>query len=333
MQEPFGAYTWYPVNDQPVRQGLLRRADLRAAAAWWASSTGSWRAGARRRSARSLGGTWPARRRRTSRRSPSATTCAHRDRGPHNLPITYWVPRGDQSTLSELRRTPKMIKWLEKRLGPLPVRPHRRRRRAELLRDGDPDAGHDGWAAAARTTARGLPGRPAPRVRPPVVRRHGHAGQLDRTCGSTSRSRCTRRSAGRSPAAGRPWPVARAARPSSDNDSRASDGPPGAYHPQEFGDICVYYCGALMLDRLRTKVGVSTFNAIWKGWPQKHRFASVDRSDVHRLGQRPRRPGPRPVPHRLADLAHDPRRLTTPVVDPTHRSGGVSGAGSPRRGG
>jgi aminopeptidase N len=65
---------------------------------------------------------------------------------------------------------------------------------------------------------------------------------------------------------------------SSDNESRSSDGPPGAYHRNQFGDICVYYCGALMLDQLRTKLGDATFNAIWRGWPQQHRFASVDRS-------------------------------------------------------
>ena len=33
-----------------------------------------------------------------------------------------------------------------------------------------------------------------------------------------------------------------------------------------------------MLDHLRTKLGDTTFNAIWRGWPQQHRFASVDRS-------------------------------------------------------
>src|ERR1044072_9686044 len=40
------------------------------------------------------------------------------DRGPHGLPITYWVPRGsDRALMNELRRTPGMIRWLESKLG------------------------------------------------------------------------------------------------------------------------------------------------------------------------------------------------------------------------
>ena len=70
-----------------------------------------------------------------------------------------------------------------------------------------------------------------------------------------------------------------------------------------------------MLDRLRTKVGVSTFNAIWKGWPQKHRFASVDRSTY--IDWASARAGQDLGPFLTAYLtsATTPRRLTTPFVD------------------
>ncbi len=63
-----------------------------------------------------------------------------------------------------------------------------------------------------------------------------------------------------------------------DQSLRDSDGPPGAYHRGEFGELCVYFCGALMLDRLRDQLGDPLFGAVWRGWPQQHRFASADRA-------------------------------------------------------
>ncbi len=276
MQEPYGAYSWYPVNDQPSDKAFY---DVRISApkAWVGIFNGKLEN--RRTTAKRTITRWHL----ASPASSYLTTIAigdyvrHRDRGPHNLPITYWVPRGDQSTLSELRRTPKMIKWLEKRLGPYPfdrigavVVPNfsametqtlvtmggqllrdygARSFRADLLHEyshqwyGDtvtPDNWPDLWLNESFAMYT--------QIRWEVSRGWETMNQWRRYLKLT------------------------------DNDSRASDGPPGAYHPQQFGDTCVYHCGALMLDRLRTKVGVSTFNAIWQGWPQKHRFASVDRS-------------------------------------------------------
>jgi aminopeptidase N len=276
MQEPFGAYSWYPVNDQPSDKAFY---DVRISAPkrWVGIFNG--RLEHRRTTAKRTITRWHL----ASPASSYLTTIAigdyvrHHDTGPHHLPITYWVPRDDQSTLSELQRTPKMIKWLEKRLGPYPfdrigavVVPNfsametqtlvtmggqllsdygRRDFRADLLHEyshqwyGDtvtPNNWPDLWLNESFAMYT--------QIRWEVARGWETMAQWRRDLKAT------------------------------DNDSRASDGPPGAYHPQQFGDICVYYCGALMLDRLRTKLGVSTFNAIWRGWPQQHRFASVDRS-------------------------------------------------------
>ena len=64
-----------------------------------------------------------------------------------------------------------------------------------------------------------------------------------------------------------------------DGDLRTTDGPPGDYHREQFGELCVYYCGALMLDRLRTVLGDELFAQVWREWPQQHRYGSVDRAD------------------------------------------------------
>jgi aminopeptidase N len=64
-----------------------------------------------------------------------------------------------------------------------------------------------------------------------------------------------------------------------DGDLRRSDGPPGAYDPRRFAEDCVYYCGALMLDRLSNRLGPGLFGQVLREWPQTHRDASVDRDD------------------------------------------------------
>jgi aminopeptidase N len=65
----------------------------------------------------------------------------------------------------------------------------------------------------------------------------------------------------------------------SDQSLRDSDGPPGEYDRRDFGQLNVYFCGALMLDRLRSRLGEAQFNAVWRAWPQSHRGAAANRDD------------------------------------------------------
>ena len=276
MQEPFGAYSWYPVNDQPSDKAFY---DARISVPKAMVGIFNGRLVAKRTTSSRTITRWHL-------SSPAASylvTIAigdyvrYRDRGPRQLPITYWVPRRDQSTLPELRRTPKMIKWLQKRLGPYPfdrigvvIVPNfsametqtlvtmggrllsgygHRAFRSDLLHEyahqwyGDtvtPDNWKDLWLNEAFAMYT--------QFRWEVSRGWETMGQVRRYLRET------------------------------DNESRASDGPPGAYHRQQFASGCVYYCGALMIDRLRAEVGVTKFNDLWRAWPQKHRNDSVNRS-------------------------------------------------------
>jgi aminopeptidase N len=276
MQEPFGAYTWYPVNDQPSDKAFY---DVRISAPKRMVGIFNGRLVSRRTTASRTVTQWHL----ASPVSSYLTTIAigdyvrHTDTGPHGLPITYWLPRRDQSTLPELRHTPKMIHWLESHLGPYPfdrigvvVVPSdsametqtlvtmggrllseagHRTFRADLLHEfshqwyGDtvtPNNWPDLWLNESFAMYT--------QIRWQVSRGWQRMAQWRRTLKN------------------------------SDDDLRTTDGPPGAYHRQQFGELCVYYCGALMLDRLRTSLGVATFDAIWRGWPQQHHFASADRS-------------------------------------------------------
>lgn len=275
MQEPFGAYTWYPVNDQPSDKAFY---DVRISAP--RGMVGIFNG--KLRSRRTTHGRTVTRWHLASPAASYLTTVAigdyvrYTDKGPHKLPISYWVPRRDQRALPELRRTPAMIRWLEKRLGRYPfdragaivvpsdsametqtlvtmgnrLLDDRQVFRADLLHEyahqwyGDtvtPDNWKDLWLNEAFAMYT--------QIRWEVSRGWRTMDQ---------------------------W---RAILRDSDQSLRNSDGPPGEYDRRRFGELCVYFCGALMLDELRTRLGATLFDAVWRGWPQGHRDASVGRAD------------------------------------------------------
>ena len=59
---------------------------------------------------------------------------------------------------------------------------------------------------------------------------------------------------------------------------RDAYGPPGTFRRWTFASVNVYYCGALMLDRLRTKLGPRMFARVLRNWPQQHRFGNGSRA-------------------------------------------------------
>ncbi|MFI2651062.1 M1 family metallopeptidase [Micromonospora fulviviridis] len=116
MQEPFGAFTWYPANDQPSDEALY---DIRVTVptGWSAIASGT-----------------PA--------GQSGTTFTYRSadpvatylttlavgkyqkltaKGPRGIPLTYWYRKGaDDKLLPYLKKSPQYLAWLEKKFGPYP---------------------------------------------------------------------------------------------------------------------------------------------------------------------------------------------------------------------
>lgn len=60
--------------------------------------------------------------------------------------------------------------------------------------------------------------------------------------------------------------------------SRVIAGPAGRFDRRQFADDNVYVCSAGMLTELRNKVGVARFDAIAKAWPAQHRDRTVNRA-------------------------------------------------------
>src|SRR6478609_5054022 len=57
---------------------------------------------------------------RFTSRDPMASYLATVAIGPHDLPLTYWIPRDKPRYLAPLKATPATLRWLESRLGPYP---------------------------------------------------------------------------------------------------------------------------------------------------------------------------------------------------------------------
>jgi aminopeptidase N len=274
VQEPFGAFTWYPVNDHPSDKAFYD-ITLRTKKAWHGVTDGHLR------SDRVVGGE---RAMRWHLGTPAASYLValdigpyrrYRDTGPHGLPVSYWVRPQDRGELNRLRRTPGILAWLESKLGTFPF-------------------GRVGLVVAPTTTAEET--QTMVTMGASVLRRRAGLGDLahelahqwygdevtpdnwpdlwmnesfaeyiqirwDATHGIESMKR------------------ARRDLNNFDQDLRTEDGPPGRYHRRDFADLNVYFCGARMLDRLHSMLPHLTFATLLRDWPRLHRFGTVHRSE------------------------------------------------------
>lgn len=275
MQEPFGAFTWYPVNDQPADKALY---DARISAPRGMVGVFNGRLTGRR----SSGGRTVTRWHLASPAAAYLVTVAigdyvrYRDRGPHGLPLTYWLPRSDQRALPELRRTPAMIRWLESKLGPYPFD----RLGAVVVPSDSAMETQTLVTMGSRLVADRLT------FRSDLLHEYAHQWYGDTVTPTTWPDLWLNESFAMYTQlrweVSRGWLTAadvRAYLLDHDARLRTRDGPPGAYHRLEFGQACVYLCGALMLDTMRTELGAEHFDQLWRDWPQEHRFASVGRDD------------------------------------------------------
>jgi aminopeptidase N len=284
MQEPFGAYTWYPAHDQPSDKALY---DLRVSVpgAWVGVSNGELVSRTRR------GG-------RTVTRWHSAHPMASylvtlavgpyrmaTQTGPHGVPLTYWVPRGRPGLLRALRTTPQALRWLEKRLGRYPFE------RAGVLVT--PSSSSAMETQTLVTFGAGNYRYGTRDVRRTVVHELAHQWYGDTV---TPRDwRDVWMNEGMATYQDTRWAVAQGwttwrhwQRQWKRDDQLWRDiyGPPGRYRHHEFGAINVYYCTALMWDRLRKRVGTAQFDDLVRGWIRTHHDTNQSRASLERWWER-----------------------------------------------
>ena len=269
IQEPYGALTWYPVNDHPSDEALYDIA-LTVPPGWAGVSSGVLLGTSR------SGGTvtyrWHA-------ADPVASYLValgidryrkHTATGPHGIPVTCWVrPRDTARTLPMLRKTPRMLAWLERRFGRYPFAS------AGVFAVPD-DVGMETQTMV--TLGRNMPeevllhelahqwfgNSVGPRTWREIWLNEGFAtytqllyeadvlgGSLDRTLALLRRA---------------------------DGRLRREHGPPGRYKRDHFASANVYIPPALMLHEIREAIGDRKFFALLRAWAQQHRNLQADRA-------------------------------------------------------
>ena len=273
MQEPFGAYSWYPVNDQPADKALY---DFTVAvpSPWTGIANG------RLLSLESADGTTTTQFQLDEPASSYLVTLAIGDythasnRSTSGVTLDYWYPRGLPTARHDLRVAARSVDWIEERLGPYPFSS------AGIVLT-------DSMSAMETQTLISLGNNDY--VRSPDVITHEmvHQWYGDKVTPSDWRDvwlneGMTMLMQGLYQAdrthvpfeeIGDVWALR-------DEELRAEFGPPGAYDPKQFGGSNIYYCPALMWNELRVRLGDDKFFATSRAWLDANDNGSVSREDI-----------------------------------------------------
>lgn len=300
LQEPFGAFTWYPVNDQPSDKAFY---DItwHTKSAWRGVSNGQLI------SDTTAGGQRAMHWRLNSPASSYLVTAAigpyrpYEQTGPHGLPITYWVRDADTDRLSVLRQTPALLRWLEARVGPYP-----------FDRIGVVVAPTDSSVETQTMVTIGPGVLKSPFGEPTLLHELSHQWYGDAVTPYTWNDLWLNESFAMYLEIR--WEIAHYGTGAywhrtlnrEDQKLRRRYGPPDRYDRTQFASLNVYYCGARMLYRLQSMLGKTRFAAVLRNWPQQRRFGSADTSDWINYLDRTTHRNLRPFAHNWLDSKKSP---------------------------
>ena len=273
MQEPYGAYTWYPVNDQPSDKALYN-VTVTAPAPWTGVSNGHLTrlVTADDRTTTSWQLTEPA--------SSYLVTLAIGDYAHSSnttaggLRVDYWTPRGMVVGLDQLQTAAASVDWIESRLGPYPF-------------DSLGLVVTASQSAMETQTMVTLGNNPY--VLSPQVIEHELVHQWFGDQVSPADWRDVWLNEGMTMLMQWIYEDEHDIRPlrTTIQDARAGDqglrdeyGPPGAYDPLQFGGSNIYYSPALMWNELRLALGDDEFYRIARSWLTARDGTSVTREQI-----------------------------------------------------
>ncbi|MGA8255690.1 MAG: M1 family metallopeptidase [Nocardioides sp.] len=273
MQEPFGAYTWYAVNDHPSDKALYDFA-LHVPAPWTGIANG------RQLSARTQDGV------RTTTFHLAEPAAAYlvtlafgaydqrEENGPGGVPITYWTPAGDDRFDAGLHTAPAAMRWLEKYLGPYPFETA-----GFVVVDSD-----SGMETQTLITLGNTRYSTSPAVVLHELAHHWYGDQV-----TPSDWRDVWMNEGMASYLQLMFTAERDEREldnvmygylSADAGLREDFGPPGNYDPTEFGSSNVYYSAALLWHEIRERLGDEAFFSVVRAWPASQDNQSSDRETL-----------------------------------------------------
>ena len=274
MQEPYGAYTWYPVNDQPSDKALYD-ITVHAPPGWTGVANGELTA-----LTTDDGGTtttWqldePA--------SSYLTTLAIGDyewssnTSASGLRVDYWTPRGMDQPLDSIRTAAATVDWVEDRLGDYPfdslglvvTDSQSAMETQTMITLGTNDYVLSPQVVAHEVVHQWYGDQVSPSDWRDVWLNEGMTMLLQWVYEDEHDIRPLRQSL-------------RSAR-SADQQLRDQYGPPGAYDPRQFGGSNIYWTPALMWNELRKELGDDEFYAVARSWLADHDNTSASREQVY----------------------------------------------------
>ena len=273
MQEPYGAFTWYAVNDQPsdkARYDITVRVPPPMVGV----------ANGRLLSQRTVGGLSVSRWRLTEPAASYLVTVAigefevTRDRSPSGVPISYWVPPGRDDLVRRLGEAPEALAWLEERLGPYPY---------DTLGFVVVDS-LSGMETQTMITLGDTAYATSPQVIVHEIAHHWYGDAVTpvdwRDMWMNEGMAMYLQAVWDSEHGGPPLAATMARWAALDAEQRADAGPPAAFDADSFGSPNVYYIPAVMWDRLRQRLGDEEFWPLVRAWPEQRDNANADYADI-----------------------------------------------------
>ncbi|HEY3528810.1 MAG TPA: M1 family metallopeptidase [Nocardioides sp.] len=274
MQEPYGAYSWYAVNDHPSDKAFYD-ITIHAPAGQVGVSNGELR------SRRTVAGRTVTRWRLPEPAASYLVTIAighfteTEDTGPHGLPMSYWTPTGRPGILRRVRYAPQAVAYLESLVGRYPF----------------PSLGILVVPANSAMETQSMVTLGDNRYtlsRDVIVHEIAHQWYGDTVTPSDwsdlwmSEGMATYLAEGNWTADHGPGTLAGVLRQFQGlaKGSREVYGPPAHYRPGSFGEGNAYYPAALMWDTVRQRLGDQEFWSLARRWLTSHRFTSQDRDTL-----------------------------------------------------
>jgi aminopeptidase N len=275
MQEPYGAYSWYAVNDQPSDKAFYSF-HIRAPKGMTGVANGRQTGDVTR------GGHHVT---EFVTHDPMASylvtiAIGHYVRtqgeGPGGIQIVYWTPADRPQLLRRLRYTPQALTFLEGLLGPYPFR--RQDTPLSVLVVPSNSAMETQGAITLGDSRYTL-------SRDVLVHELAHQWYGDLVT-PADWSDLWMNEGMATYVAEATWTAAHGTQTRTEilrrwatfvGGMRAAYGPPARYHPQSFGEGNAYYIPGLMWDTVRQRLGDAEFWRLVRRWPQAHAYTSQDR--------------------------------------------------------
>lgn len=273
MQEPYGAFTWYAVNDQPSDKALYSFT-ITAPAPWVGIANGELR------SQRTTGDTTVSRWELSEPASSYLVTIAIGDyvrkryRAQSGIPVTTWTPRDQPRFAERMAYLPEALDWMEYRLGPYPF---------DSLGVVVVDS-LSGMETQTMITLGDTTYATGPEVLVHEVAHHWWGDQVtprDWADMWMNEGMATYLQAWwTEEAGGDALESTVAAWVDMDQQLREDYGPPADYDPTAFGSSNVYISAALMWHELRLRLGDETFWRLASGWPASRDNGNADYDEI-----------------------------------------------------